>query len=220
MNQLSTLVCLGVLAAGSTSALAQSFDISPVNKFAWGENIGWTNWNDSNPLSEKVVVGETYMKGLIWGENVGWINTGNVPSNGVSYNNLTGLDYGVNVSPSGALSGKAWGENIGWLNFTLSGIIPAGQLPRFVRVEGRFRGYVWGENVGWINLDDATHFVGVICPADFDDDGTVDFFDYDAFVQCFEGGACPPGKTADFDGDGTVDFFDYDAFVVAFEAGC
>ncbi|MEK6701629.1 MAG: PQQ-dependent sugar dehydrogenase [Planctomycetota bacterium] len=58
------------------------------------------------------------------------------------------------------------------------------------------------------------------CPADFDADGAVDFFDYDAFVRCFEGGACPPGKNADFDGDGANDFFDYDAFVVAFEAGC
>ncbi|MEK6704021.1 MAG: hypothetical protein AABZ53_17325 [Planctomycetota bacterium] len=58
------------------------------------------------------------------------------------------------------------------------------------------------------------------CRADFDGDGTVDFFDYDAFVNCFEGLFCPPGKTADFDGDGSVDFFDYDAFVVAFETGC
>ncbi len=58
------------------------------------------------------------------------------------------------------------------------------------------------------------------CPADFDGDGTVDFFDYDAFVVCFEGGACPDGKTADFDNDGTVDFFDYDAFVQAFETPC
>ncbi|MEK6701941.1 MAG: hypothetical protein AABZ53_06745, partial [Planctomycetota bacterium] len=55
------------------------------------------------------------------------------------------------------------------------------------------------------------------CPADFDGDGTVDFFDYDAYVNCFEGIVCPPGKDADFDGDGTADFFDYDAFVVAFE---
>ncbi|MEK6702028.1 MAG: GC-type dockerin domain-anchored protein [Planctomycetota bacterium] len=54
------------------------------------------------------------------------------------------------------------------------------------------------------------------CPADFDGDGTVDFFDYDAFVTAFESGA--PG--ADFDADGTIDFFDYDAFVNAFEAGC
>ncbi|MEK6701013.1 MAG: hypothetical protein AABZ53_02040 [Planctomycetota bacterium] len=58
------------------------------------------------------------------------------------------------------------------------------------------------------------------CPADFDGDGTVDFFDYDAFVVCFEGGACPNCRTADFDGDGTPDFFDYDAFVVTFEAPC
>ncbi|MEK6701194.1 MAG: hypothetical protein AABZ53_02950 [Planctomycetota bacterium] len=58
------------------------------------------------------------------------------------------------------------------------------------------------------------------CPADFDGDTTVDFFDYDAFVACFEGQSCPPGKTADFDGDGSADFFDYDAFVVAFETPC
>jgi murein tripeptide amidase MpaA len=56
-------------------------------------------------------------------------------------------------------------------------------------------------------------------PADFDGDGFVDFFDFDAYVQCFEGGACPAGKSADFDGDGFVDFFDFDAFVAAFENG-
>ena len=58
------------------------------------------------------------------------------------------------------------------------------------------------------------------CPADFDGDGFVDFFDLDAFVACFEGDPCPPGKSADFDGDGFVDFFDFDAFVAAFEQGC
>ncbi len=58
------------------------------------------------------------------------------------------------------------------------------------------------------------------CAADFDNDCFVDFFDLDAYTECFEGGACPPGKSADFDGDGFVDFFDFNAFVVAFEAGC
>ncbi len=58
------------------------------------------------------------------------------------------------------------------------------------------------------------------CRADFDGDGFVDFFDFDAFAGCFEGGVCPPGKSPDFDGDGFVDFFDLDAFVGAFEAGC
>jgi hypothetical protein len=58
------------------------------------------------------------------------------------------------------------------------------------------------------------------CAADFNGDGFLDFFDYDAYVECFEGGACPPGSDADFNGDGFADFFDYDAFVLAFEAGC
>ena len=59
-----------------------------------------------------------------------------------------------------------------------------------------------------------------ICPADFNADGSVDFFDYDDFVNCFEGGTCPTGRTADFNDDGSTDFFDYDDFVVAFEQTC
>ena len=58
------------------------------------------------------------------------------------------------------------------------------------------------------------------CPADFNGDGFLDFFDYDGYVSCFESGACPSCRTADFNGDGFADFFDYDAFVGAFEAGC
>jgi predicted outer membrane repeat protein len=58
------------------------------------------------------------------------------------------------------------------------------------------------------------------CPADFNDDGFLDFFDYDDYVACFEGFACPPGKTSDFNGDGFSDFFDYDEFVTAFNLGC
>jgi len=58
------------------------------------------------------------------------------------------------------------------------------------------------------------------CPADFNGDGFADFFDFDAYVDCFENAVCPPGKSADFDGDGFVDFFDFDGFVAAFEVGC
>jgi hypothetical protein len=61
---------------------------------------------------------------------------------------------------------------------------------------------------------------GPVCPADFNGDLSVDFFDYDDFVACFEGRACPPGATADFNHDLSVDFFDYDDFVLAFEGGC
>lgn len=55
-----------------------------------------------------------------------------------------------------------------------------------------------------------------LCPADFNCDSALDFFDYDDFVVAFEFG----DAHADFDGDGSVDFFDYDAFVIAFETGC
>jgi hypothetical protein len=58
-----------------------------------------------------------------------------------------------------------------------------------------------------------------ICAADFNCDGFLDFFDYDAFVECFETEVCGVGS-ADFNGDGFVDFFDYDDFVLAFETGC
>ena len=58
------------------------------------------------------------------------------------------------------------------------------------------------------------------CPADFNDDGFVDFFDFNDFVTCFEGGACPPGKSADFNGDGFADYFDFNDFVNAFDLGC
>jgi hypothetical protein len=58
------------------------------------------------------------------------------------------------------------------------------------------------------------------CPADFNTDGFVDFFDFDDFVACFEGASCPPGQSADFNADGFVDFFDFDDFVAAFDLGC
>ena len=58
------------------------------------------------------------------------------------------------------------------------------------------------------------------CTVDFNNDGFLDFFDYDDYVNCFETGTCPAGRTADFNGDGFADFFDYDDFVGAFETGC
>lgn len=58
----------------------------------------------------------------------------------------------------------------------------------------------------------------VLCPADFNCDGFLDFFDYSDYVAAFEGGG--GGLEADFNGDGFVDFFDYADFVTAFEIGC
>lgn len=68
----------------------------------------------------------------------------------------------------------------------------------------------------WTNTAEVT----VLCRADFNHDGFVDFFDYDAYIQCFEGDGCPEGETADANGDGFADFFDYDAFVRLYEGPC
>lgn len=75
---------------------------------------------------------------------------------------------------------------------------------------GELRGQIlWGR-------DDA----GTGCPADFNGDGFLDFFDYNDYVTCFESGTCPAGRDADFNDDSFVDFFDYSDYVTGFEAGC
>jgi hypothetical protein len=56
----------------------------------------------------------------------------------------------------------------------------------------------------------------VLCPADFNNDGTTDFFDYLDFVSAFDA----EDPSADFNGDLQVDFFDYLDFVSAFAEEC
>ncbi len=58
------------------------------------------------------------------------------------------------------------------------------------------------------------------CPADVNGDGFLDFFDYSAFVACFEGQGCEPGTNADYNLDGFADFFDFADFSSDFEGGC
>lgn len=55
-----------------------------------------------------------------------------------------------------------------------------------------------------------------VCPADYNLDGTLDFFDYLDFVADFSTEA----PRSDVNGDNTIDFFDYLDFVAAFDAGC
>ncbi len=204
------------VAALHSIALAQ-IPISPINKMSWSENAGWMNWRDAgSPAGTSGVrVGQTHLSGMIWSENIGWINMGDgTPANGTDYANLTGTDFGVNVESGGGLAGMAWAENTGWVNFDTT--VLGAQRARLDQASGRFRGYAWSENLGWINLDNATHFVGVQCPADFNQDGTVDFFDYLDFVSAFSS----EEMTADINADAIIDFFDYLDFVAIFSTGC
>ncbi len=65
-------------------------------------------------------------------------------------------------------------------------------------------------------LNLAAHSHTLPCPADFDHDGVLDFFDYLDFVSAF----ASQSSASDFNHDGIVDFFDYLDFVQAFSTGC
>lgn len=187
------LAVLGITAL-SAAALAQT-SISPNDRFAWSENCGFLNFRDAGTPAgaQGVHVHADFLSGFVWGENIGWINVGNGSG---PYANTTGLDFGVNRnSANGFLSGFAWSENAGWINFSGGNLASPRNPARLDAAANRFRGYAWGENIGWINLDDATHFVGLLCPADVDDgsgtgttDGGVTIDDLIYFLTRFESG--------------------------------
>ena len=111
------------LFALTASIASGQSNIDPAHKFAWGENIGWTNWWDANDAAQGVVVNDTFLSGYIWAENVGWVNAGNGPLDGETYTNIDDTDFGVNVGiGTGYLSGYGWAENVGWLNFDTSSL--------------------------------------------------------------------------------------------------
>ena len=54
------------------------------------------------------------------------------------------------------------------------------------------------------------------CRADMTGDGTLDIFDFFAFLDAFNAGS----MQADFTGDGLLDIFDVFAYLDEFNAGC
>ncbi|MEL6330194.1 MAG: hypothetical protein AAFR38_11075 [Planctomycetota bacterium] len=221
-----TTAFIAALAAGAAAAQPTA-DPDPVNKFAWGENVGWINFGDSpspdNFLGRQIIDGaspSTFLQGFAWGENIGWINLGN--GNG-PYANNDNTDFGVNIGAGGVLSGFAWGENVGWINFDTSQDaqrVNMGQNARYDFGAGRFRGYAWGENIGWINLDsnEAGKFVSLDrspCLADLAAPlGINSQTDTSAFVTAFFNNdldnidyAAPFGVISQTDVQGFVDAF-------------
>ena len=179
-----------VVALAPSLAPAQS-NIDPDHPFAWGENVGWTNWSDADGGDAGVLVGATFLSGYIWAGNLGWINVGDgSPDDGVYYANLTGLDFGVNVNTNGDLFGLAWGESVGWMNFE-GGALAAPPQPARIRCDGQFEGFVWAENGGWINLSGVARFV--VVETDCNSNGVPD--------ECDVSGA----TSADVDGNGIPD---------------
>ena len=134
---------LALLAVGVALAAG---NISATDKWAWGTNVGWINFNPDNG---GVTVYPDHLEGYAWGENAGWIRLGTHTGGGShTYTNADQNTYGVNRDTgTGALSGYAWGTNVGWINFApASGGVT-------VSAAGEFSGYAWGENIGWIKFN-------------------------------------------------------------------
>ncbi len=138
------IVMAGLLLWGTGAAMAGN--ISSTDKYAWGANTGWNNFEPSN--GGGVTVYDDHLEGYAWAENVGWIRLGTHTTGGAhTYTNASQTTYGVNHDGSGNLSGYAWGVNVGWINFN-----PANSQVTVNTSTGDFDGYAWGENIGWIHF--------------------------------------------------------------------
>jgi len=137
----------------STCSAATTID--PVNKYAWGANLGWLDWSGgSGQTATGPVISQYVCSGNIYSANVGWINLGSgAPANGIQYQNNSATDYGVNLDGFGNLRGYAYGANIGWINFETNG------APAINMITGQMSGYVWSANCGWISLSNAVAYV-------------------------------------------------------------
>lgn len=215
-----------VFGLAALHAPAQS-NISPVNKWSWGENIGWTNWFDDGVTAGAIVEPSgAILSGFIWSENVGWLYLGDgAPDFGATYGNATGADTGVNIGAGGFMSGYAWGENIGWVNFDTAAAAGALAARALLCCPGyRLTGYVWGENIGWINLDSPSGFVGLVPSTpfwggdlgDLNGDGLPNGLDIQGFIET----ELSPGTAtffafcaADMNGDGVIDMTDRVLFI-------
>jgi hypothetical protein len=159
-------LCLLLGAFASSLAASTLTTIDPINKYAYGANLGWTDW--SGDTANGVVIGDYVCSGYIYSANVGWINLGSgTPTNGIYYQNLSAGDFGVNNDGLGNLRGYAYGANIGWINFETNG------APRVDLFTGELSGYVYSANCGWISLSNAVAYVqtDAISPGALDSNG-------------------------------------------------
>ena len=104
------LFFLIVLAVSLPFGLVQASAIDSTEKWAWGEAIGWINWNTSNN-TQPVVVSESRITGHIWSQQFGWIN-------------LHPTQAGVTNTCEGDVGGYAWGSSIGWIDMDNVSINP------------------------------------------------------------------------------------------------
>src|SRR5215471_18164980 len=148
MNTCTLLLGLLLIASAARSATT----IDPVNRFAFGANIGWLD--AAGDTANGAVIGEFVCSGYIYSANIGWINLGSgTAANGIQYQNNSATDFGVNRDGAGNLRGFAYSANVGWITFEDTG------APRVDLATGRLTGYAWSANCGWISLSNTDAYV-------------------------------------------------------------
>lgn len=105
--------------------IASAANMDSVLKYAWGDKMGWVNFN---PTDGGVNVSDAELTGYAWSANYGWLN-------------LNPTNSGVKNDSQGNLSGSAWSENLGWLDFGGVKII-----------DGSFSGQAVGSQTGTLNF--------------------------------------------------------------------
>ncbi len=191
-----TLLSVILLVASVSPVIARNIDVNDDgHQYAWGENIGWINFNPS--YGEGITLSATNLTGDACGENVGWIRM-NPAYGGVVHNG------------NGTLSGYAWGENIGWISFSCENTDDCESVDYGVTVDpnsGILSGKAWSENTGWIVFDyNNSDTYGVkafwgFCAGDFDSDGDIDGLDLSAFITKFDNGELSGNNLITFTGN-------------------
>ena len=190
ISHVTNLVLIfGLILILVTNVQAQTGNIDPTNKYAWGTNVGWINFR---PTHGGITVYSDHLEGYAWAENIGWIRLGTFTGGGThNYLNDAANNYGVNKDGAGNLSGYAWGTNVGWINFN-----PKDGGVTIDLGTCKFDGYAWAENIGWIHFKSAGPPAYHVAKTTTDSDG-------DGVNDDVEG-------TGDRDGDSILDKDDYD----------
>jgi len=165
---------------------------------AYGANCGWVNL--VGDTAHGVVVTEWFLAGKAWSANCGWIDLGDgTPTDGTRYSNASAADCGVNLDPSGNLTGFAYAANVGWIQLGWAGSGDPNR-PWIDLASGMFHGFAYGANVGWIKLGPSTLATGPLALPDSDGDHIGDPWEWEHF-----GALEIAGIGTDWDHDGSSD---------------
>ncbi len=124
---LAFLIAASACPAGrSIFASETNGTIDAVNKYAWGENLGWINFHPDNG---GLTITDSAITGYAWSKSYGWINFS--PAGG-----------GVTNNSNGTLGGYAWSSQKGWINMSGASINTSGKFTGVAGTQGSSAGRI------------------------------------------------------------------------------